>query len=483
MATLSLMKLSRSVSNLSNDDIAVVSASFIYGLIMAMLLLVQYVLSDTYSVLPFFCLLVFFCHLLKIRRSMSDPFTIMLLFAFIYAAFPLLFGQPNSWASLHFDFDGAALIYAVGSVAMILGIGLSTALIRENRSQRRRMLDGGYDRTAYVAGVLLSTFSLLLTTIFVVKQGTVVLGGHSYAQSFQIHLEEGMGIFNLAVPMAAGGVALMIASNFPLKPYHHCLAVVPYFALFVAQGQRKYLIIPAIFYFARYVKFNSWTRILALLAVCVVGFVFFMYLGFIRGNGYTFAQLLTPSAIDDFLKHGGQAFGGETVPVYATASSAYKGFVAPLPQAGDYLKSWMICLPNFLFRTPPFQSLNSRFSLAYNPRFQYEGGGWGFSFFGEAYLIGGYLMIVVAVFAIMLLFRWLYVSGGRDLRRGPMGAISLAALPFTFWFQRNSFALFLKEFLVLQVIIILFAYHATAFALIQRRVRSSKLRPANEVPY
>lgn len=72
--------------------------------------------------------------------------------------------------------------------------------------------------------------------------------------------------------------------------------------------------------------------------------------------------------------------------------------------------------------------------------------------------MGGYPMIVFTTILMMIFFRWLYVFGGRDNRRGLAGAISLAVIPFTFWFQRNAFVYFVREFLFLQVGTICFVY-------------------------
>jgi hypothetical protein len=126
-------------------------------------------------------------------------------------------------------------------------------------------------------------------------------------------------------------------------------------------------------------------------------------------------------------------------------------------------------LPHFLFGQHTYLSVNDRFALTFDPKTAYTGMGWGFSFFGEAYLVGGYPMVIVATLSVMIFFRWLYIRGGRDERRGVIGAVSLAAIPFAFWFQRNALAYFVKEFLILQAGTIFMAYYSIKLLFKQSR--------------
>lgn len=443
------------------DDTSVVHASLVYAALMAFLQGGQYMLGVAYSAIPAFCLLALFCHVTWIRKSISDPFSLVLLFGFIYSAFPLMFGIPGSWASLRFGYEGASAIYAVGNVSMALGVAVVTLVIGDSRIGRPPAShQAAPNQVSLKAGYYSSLLSCLLIGGLIAKRGSVLLGHGSYGDSFRPEAKAGTGILLLAAPLAAGGVALMITSNIPLRLFHHIVGLAGYGGLYLALAQRKYLIFPAVLYVARYVRFRSLLKLAALLAIAGAGMTVFLYLGFLRSETSGYSQMLHTSSIARFTSGHKESLAGESFPVFATATAAHDRFIAPLPYWGDYLGSWMMCLPNFVYRSP-FVPVNERFSRTYDPRAASEGMGWGFSFFGEAFLVGGYPMIVVATFVMMGVFRWLYIKGGRDLRSGILGAISLSVLPHTFWFQRNAVAYFVKEFLVLQVGTIALAYLAT----------------------
>ncbi len=457
----------------NRSDQEAVIVSLFYGALLGILLLGQYLVFETYSPLPFICLLALFIHLTWIRRSVSDPFTLVLLFAFIYSAFPLFFGIPGSWPALKFGFDGAAKIYAVGSITMAFGVALTIRLI-PNRTARQDS-DDTPNLTLKNAGIFAAAISLPLTAIFIAQHGTVLGGGMSYGDSFEAKMTAGSGILGLAAPFAAAGVALILSSNVRLRMHHHLIALAPYAGLFVGYGQRKFFIYPAVMYAVRYVRIRSFSRLLAGILACSTAFVVTLYLGFLRNFHGNVSQGLNPGTVGKFVDNGSSTFGGEAIPVFATASAAYGGYVRALSYGGDYWRSWMLAIPHFLLPRNPFEPLNERFAHTYMPSSQVTGMGWGFSFFGEAFVVGGYPMIVLATLAMMAFFRWLYIAGGRDRRHGLLGAISLAAIPFTFWFQRNAFAYFVKEFLFTQIGAITVAYFCTLLLSGKRKRAASRL--------
>ena len=211
-----------------------------------------------------------------------------------------------------------------------------------------------------------------------------------------------------------------------------------------------------------------------------------MYLGFLRESNAGISRALEPALIENFAASGSDAFHGESVGVFATASAAHDGFVRGLPYAGDYLRCWMMSIPHFLLPVSSFEPLNERFAHTYFPASIFTGMGWGFSFFGEAYAVGGYAVVVAASIAMMLLFRWLYVVGGAAQRTGLLGAISLSAIPYTFWFQRNALAYFVKEFLVYQIAVVLLVYASAEIVGRNRTKRPMLRRTATEelaLPY
>lgn len=444
-------------------DASVGSTCFVYAALMALSQSVQYMLGVEYSAVSAFGLLALFCHVTWIRRSMSDPFSFVFLAGFMYGAFPLLFGVPGTWAALRFRFEGASAIYAVGNVSMALGVGIATLVIGYGSVPRQTPLNRcTQGEIALRAGLCSSLLSCALVAGLIARNGAVVLGQATYSESFRPEARAGNGVLLLAVPFAAGGLVLMLTSNQVKRIFHHIIALSAYAGLYLALGQRKYLIYPSIFYIAKFIRVRNAAKLVGLLGIAGVGMTAFLYLGFLRSEGYGYSQAFQKNSVDRFTAADNESLAGETLPVFATATAAHDGFITALPYGEDYLMSWMMCLPNFL-STHLFVPLNERFSEAYNAKAASEGGGWGFSFFGEAFLVGGYPVVVLATFIMMCVFRWTYVSGGCDLRSGLGGAISLSVLPFTFWFQRNAVAYFVKEFLFLQVGAIVLVYYTVSY--------------------
>lgn len=446
------------------SDAAIVYACFVCSALMILAEGVQYMLGIEYSAIPSFALLGLFCYVTWIRKSLSDPFSLILMAAFVYSAFPLLFGTPGSWAALRFGFEGASAIYAVGNIAIVLGIAIATLLVNDNRCAAQE----SQTEAALLAGVCSAVLACLLASVLVATRGSVLLGHVTYSESFRPEARDGAGVLLLAAPLAAAGLTLMMTSGARLRLFHHFIGAAGYCGLYLALGQRKYLLYPAMFYAVRYFRFQSVPKFLTLLSIAGFGMTVFLYLGFLRTEGSSYSQIFDKRSVSQFASGRSDNLSGESLPVFATASAAHDGFIAPLPYWGDYLESWMMCVPNFVSRNL-FVPLNVRFAQAYDPRAAAEGAGWGFSFFGEAFLIGGYPLVAVASFIMMCVFRWFYVLGGRDLRSGLRGAISLSILPFTFWFQRNAFAYFVKEFLFLQVGTIVLAYYTASYIASLRR--------------
>ncbi len=59
-----------------------------------------------------------------------------------------------------------------------------------------------------------------------------------------------------------------------------------------------------------------------------------MYLGFLRDSNAGISRAFEPALIENFAAGGSDAFSGESVGVFATASAAHDGFVRGLPYAG-----------------------------------------------------------------------------------------------------------------------------------------------------
>ena len=83
------------------------------------------------------------------------------------------------------------------------------------------------------------------------------------------------------------------------------------------------------------------------------------------------------------------------VSAAVAGGAAYLGFVQALPNFDDYLSAWQLAVPQFLMKLD-YMAANDRFSQTFDPtRSFYYKMGWGFSFFGEAYMAMGLVGPVV----------------------------------------------------------------------------------------
>ena len=109
-----------------------------------------------------------------------------------------------------------------------------------------------------------------------------------------------------------------------------------------------------------------------------------------------------------------------------------------------------MCIPQFIFHND-FMALNDRFGITFDGAAAVQGMGWGYSFLGEAYSVGGYLAIPVVVALHLMFARFIYVRGNRDVPVGAWGIISVAVSYDMLWIQRNAFAYVFKDYLYLIV--------------------------------
>lgn len=415
--------------------------------------------------------------MMMIRQGLSDPLVIVAASLAIYGGLPLFTMSDSGTLNFGLSYYGAYLIYATASVAVIFSIGLSVILVRAPKEEPR---DVPERQDIWLrASVIASSISVVLTAVYVLQNGTVFTGNKQYGEMFLARHAAGSGILLLGVPLAVAGLCLYLSSSAKRRMDILCLNFAPFIFLYITHMQRKYLIIPAIIYAARVIRVKSAARVAAILAGIVVGLVVFSYAGYLRINNIPFSEALSEKSLSSFSSQSSaQSIGGETIILYATAASAYNGQVTALPWAGDYLLAPMMSLPQFVFGRAIFTSLNDRFSETVTRAAYFRGGGWGFSFFGEAFAVGGFAVVVLVTFIMVLGFRWLYVRARGTGWQGVASAVCLASLPNALWFQRNAFAYFFREFLVIQVLTILLVV-AIAVLLTQwssqgtRRVRSS----------
>ncbi|MBV8474441.1 MAG: O-antigen polysaccharide polymerase Wzy [Hyphomicrobiales bacterium] len=231
------------------------------------------------------------------------------------------------------------------------------------------------------------------------------------------------------------------------------MGALPFALLLLATGQRKYIIMPALTLVAAQLKLRSFYGVVLFFVVIFGGVFVFAYFGFLRENNYTVYDALDEHVFEYFAANLGQYLSGETPTLLATASSAYQGFMDPLPFFGDYLRAWQMSVPQLFAGLHDFSPANDRFAFAITPEFASVGGGWGYSFFAEAFMVGSYPGLFLATTAVVVLFRYLYrlaLAGGRN---SIFCALMVCGNYYAIWFERNSFAFFLKEYLIDQTVV------------------------------
>jgi len=391
----------------------------------------------------------FAVNLMLIRRALNDPVIIFVLVMFLYSFIPTIADTASPGSTLGFDLADAYDVFNAGQIATMLGVAIATALLRMPSAQPAQPMADSI--SCLIGGSIAGILAILLIGAVIAMRGFVLGGDVSYSESFTQQLEAGNGFYMLSVPLCLASICLILASRHPFAQYLLAIPVLCFLLIAVGIGQRKYFLQPALFIFAFYWRPQRIPQVLLVIALAVIGFMFFCYLGFLRLNSLGIEATLSVAEWGNFFSDIGVYVGSETVFLYATAAAAVTRFVAPLDYGADYLMAWMYSVPRALLPSNAaelYTSANDRFSFAYNALEASYGQGYGFSFLGEAFLVGGNAAVALVVIAQVCGFRYLYVRGGGDAPAGLWGALALASLYFAAWTQRNALAYVLKEFVV-----------------------------------
>lgn len=443
------------------DDDAMVAAGLAYALLAALAWLLQNEFG-TRTPWPVASVTgLFAVHLLLIRRSLNDPVVIFVIVMFMYSFLPAIADISAPGSTLGFDLAVAYDMFNIGQIATMLGVAISCSFMRRNGPPP---VLSPIDSTAcLVGGIVSGILAIMLISAAIAARGFVLGGGVSYGESFTQQTEAGNGIYMLCIPFCLASMGLILASRHPLSGYVLAIPVFCFIEIAVGIGQRKYFIQPALFVFAFYWTSRRLYQTLAIIAAAVFGFLFFCYLGFLRINALGIEAVLNLAEWRNFFSDLGVYVGSETVYLYATAASAVSGFVRPLDHGADYLMAWALSFPRFLMTNALadlYISANDRFSYTYDALAAGFGQGYGFSFLGEAFLVGGLPGTAVVVIVQICLFRYVYLRGGGNRPTGVWGAISLISLYFAMWTQRNALGVIIREFLVSVVGAVVLMYYA-----------------------
>lgn len=404
---------------------------------------------------------LFAIHLMMLRRALNDPVIIFVLAMFLYSFIPTIADTSSPGSTLGFNLADAYDVFNAGQIATMLGVAFASFFLRAPRDQPPLRADDSL--SCLVGGTIAGILATLLICAVIATRGFVLGGSVSYSESFTQQLEAGNGFYMLCIPLCLGSICLILTSRHPLARYFLAIPILCFLLIAVGIGQRKYFIQPALFIFAFYWRPRRIAPILLVVGLSGIGFLMFCYLGFLRINSLGIEAVLSPAEWGNFFSDIGVYVGSETVYLYATAASAVSRFIMPLDNGADYLMAWMYSVPRFLLpdNAPEiFTAANDRFSFAYNALEASYGQGYGFSFLGEAFLVGGLTGVVLVVMIQVAFFRYLYVRGGGSVPAGVWGALALASLYFAVWTQRNALAFVFKEFIVYVVLLTVAMFYA-----------------------
>jgi O-antigen polysaccharide polymerase Wzy len=412
--------------------------------------------SEIFKVLPYLLFFLFCLFLIHIRQGIFDPFVVLCWSTLFYGFVPLL-AEKDEFV-VQFGTDGAYYIYTIAINALCFSFIVLDYVSSETHVVRTRGGDDKNDAVTFIAMILCAAVSIFLETLYYAQHGSVVVGELDYLEGFRARGETGSGIFLLSSPLALAGVSFLLTSKYRDKLFAYIICLAPFALLYFVHSERKYVLAPLLVIAARQIKIRNISSMAAASIGAAFVWLIFSYFGYLRIRNYGVADAFNVEALNGFLFTIGYEIGAETPTIYATASAAYLEFIKPLPFLGDYLLSWQLALPQFIFGNGLFVSTGDRFAINVNPDTAALGMGYGFSFWGEAYLVGGTSGVVLVAFGMAYLARVLFERGMASGVSGPRGAILIASIYYAHWMNRNDFAHFLKEFLIYYVVVILFMY-------------------------
>jgi hypothetical protein len=420
--------------------------------------------ADDIPTAPYGLFIGYTIYMIKTRRGFGDP-AVISLFAFgLYAIMPSLVADPSADPSATdwgFDVQGAAFIYSVASVAMIGAIGLSFVLYGVETT-----LDSDAPFTTfYPEAVIAMTLSVFLIMIFITLNGIYRIGesDESYLNRFVDLSVPGAGILFLSAPLATAALCFAIVSTDRLRSLINILCAVPFALLFLALGQRKYVLLPLLLLTFRFFRIRSFLHLAIVLFAAMFGYATFNYIGFLRVSNISLSEALDLRTFALFIDGFQHNLNGEVYTLYLTAASAYEhALSASFLQ--NYVGAFLVLLPQFLFGNRT--TIDSQFAELVAPDVADLSGGYAYSYFGEAYLAGGVVGIFLATLAMTLFLRYIFIRGNGLNFKGIWGVVSLTMTYYAMWYLRLSFTIALHEIV----------YQIAVIFLIHGGVRLSRVR-------
>lgn len=403
------------------------------------------------SIGPPLVLLFFLVIYLNARKRLRDLVLVEGIVLTLYSLTPYSGSVGADTLSNAYGREGGNFIHNLAIIGYFLGIRFSTSLLptrQLNLEQRQRRLRA-YTLLAAMVGAALS---ILLSLVFIAMFGFVIGGSVGYSDGFGVRAQTGVGALLLSVPLAIASLSLVLARERKFLSPFIVPPLIAFLFLFVAHGERKYIILPVMLSAIALLRLSGIGKIVGLLVGIIMLWVLFCYFGYLRTADISITKALDPTSLSLFMRYSDQYLAGETLMLLATGSAAYLHVIDPLPWGGDYLLAWTMALPRFL-TSIDYDPANVRFAYAWNWRTAEQGQGWGFDFWGEAYLVGNAPMVVFMAIAMTFLFRYLYVRSNERGGQGLVGAIAISGAYYALWFQRNAIAYFIREYVVIVILV------------------------------
>lgn len=415
-----------------------------------------------------------FCVALVTLFETSDlfhPFTMIPLVHGLYSTLPLISYSRHSYLNDRvletFGIEGGGAIFS----AATLGIIITWLLLGRHdiagaiRPIKKRTASYS-DIPSFVPWMIFGIALILNIGFFSEAGGFSAFSSLGYLERFQIRLTPGMGILVYGQTLNYIALALFLSEpRINVKGAITCFSIGV--LMFLAHGSRSFFIIPGFMCAAAYHYRIKRLPALGVLLGCAAVFVFSEYVAFTRDSELSGAPTST------FAEFFSERIGvDEFAPIYGTASAAYEHYVEALPGYGDYLWAWQSAIPQFLM-TPDYTVVGYRFAWAFDPESFESKMAWGFSVFGEAYLVLGIAGPTLIAMVFCGLAAWLYRQARIAQFSGRNAAIWFTFIFFQNWLQRNAFATIFRDWFVFQAVPITLALFA-AKLLLERGLQSKR---------
>ena len=372
------------------------------------------------------------------RKTLLSPLLIFAIAQTLYILLPAIVFDQGDIMRFGASFGKG---YQLANVALSVTLAVATLLSLIPKPMPKPAGTWAQRETQLVVIKVAIAFSVALSLANIALNGAVLFNDFSYAESFLERRAAGSGIFAFAIQFAMAALGLYYVAHERPSIQITLWIHFPILLLYISTGQRKYLIIPFMFWMANRLRLSMSGMIFALISGVTFYFLN-LFLGFLRVNEipFTFGNLSEDLAY--FWANIDKYLDGETGVLNAALSLAAENRV---PNLGiwEYVGAPLMMMPQFVFGSI-FVPLNERFSAYFTPEFAIIGGGWGFPFFGEAFAVGGLAGLVIISALTTVYFSLLERSISK--KGNPyIAAFAITNLYFALWIVRNAFAYILRE--------------------------------------